>query len=494
LTTRTTTTTRAAVLCSSIALLLIFALTRLYALTSFPPFLDEIIHVEWAEQSVRNPFLFTGQSRLLTVWLQMLVQSYRAETIWVMRAIMVLAVLPGVAAVLGIGRLFGGYKGMIIAGLLALFSTYHYFFERMALGDPFAASLALIGVFFAAQLHQRRCWHDAALSGLALFLAVLAKASILPFLGVPVAAALTLSPERSLRLLNWRAQLRWLAVALGVSLGLLLGLTVFARLIGQDFFMLFSAHNRSGLPLAEMLSRNMANTVEIATVYLGIVPLLGALLGVIVLLLRRQLFLPLCLIAPLLVLWLNESQFTRFFLASLQVLLLCGAIALVQLLDLIPTPRRRWGLAFAAALICLWGAGMWLPFALTSYSQPAALPLAPRDYDEYVRYDSGGFGLAEMLTAIRAQEGAPEVIGLLSNCIALRALAQRQPIIDCPTIKLSQQGIDDLAALVESKRGQPNVWVVWEAYPFVPPTIPGQVITEITRPAGGTRMVLYRLQ
>jgi len=41
--------------------------------------------------------------------------------------------------VLAIGRMFSGRIGLLPAGALVLFSNYHQFFDRLALGDTIAA-------------------------------------------------------------------------------------------------------------------------------------------------------------------------------------------------------------------------------------------------------------------------------------------------------------------------------------------------------------------
>ncbi len=202
---------RAHVLWLSVGLLLVFWLTRLIAIDVFPPFLDEVNHVWQAEMSFQSsPFAYTGEGRLFTLWLHMLFHSYQAATIWIMRSATLLVLLPGVAAVMSIGRMMAGLLGVLIAGLVYLFSAYHMFFERLALADPIAASAVMVALYFAYRLSRRASRVDAILTGIAVFVSVGAKATMLPYLGISVAAALTL------RLAGraWRDNWRWLAIAL----------------------------------------------------------------------------------------------------------------------------------------------------------------------------------------------------------------------------------------------------------------------------------------
>jgi hypothetical protein len=130
----------------AVLFLLLFWLTRLIAIEQFPLFLDETTHIDLGERTLTtSPFYDADLGRVFAGWLQYAVQSYANEPVWVARVATVLAVLPGVAAVLAIGHLAAGLWGLGLAGLFYLFSAYHLFFERLALADPRNRPLGLQG-------------------------------------------------------------------------------------------------------------------------------------------------------------------------------------------------------------------------------------------------------------------------------------------------------------------------------------------------------------
>jgi hypothetical protein len=70
-----------------------------------------------------------------------------------------------------------------------------------------------LALYFAYRLARRVSLTDAILTGVTLFLAIGAKISALPYLSIPLIAALTLRSPGG----NWRKQLKWLLVALVVE-------------------------------------------------------------------------------------------------------------------------------------------------------------------------------------------------------------------------------------------------------------------------------------
>lgn len=182
-------------------LLLCFWVSRLIGIASFPPFLDEVTHISYTETIQKaSPLSHIGEGRQLALWWYLFFQSSAAASIWIARVATLLAVLPGVAAVIGIGRLWAGIWGATLAGLLYLFSTYHMFFERLALTDPISASAVSVALYFAYRLTRRVSMKDALITGIALFVAFGAKVSAIPYLMVPIAAVLDLRHIRS----SWR--------------------------------------------------------------------------------------------------------------------------------------------------------------------------------------------------------------------------------------------------------------------------------------------------
>ncbi len=468
-----------------LGLLLAFWLTRLVAIEAFPPFLDESLHVEFADYSLRtSPLAHSNQGRLFTIWLYAVFQAPAGATFWIARVANLLAILPAVAAIMGVGRLLAGRRGMLLAGLLYLFSTYHLFFDRLALADPLAAAGVSLALYFASRVSLRVDYRDAALTGLALFLALGAKNTVLPYFGIPLAAVVALSPRRDAR----RGKLGWLAVALGTALGLTGAFTLGLALLGYDYFALVGVHNPDVTGgLASRLVESAGATLALLLAYLGPVGLgvLGAAL--VALLLRRRFYLPLCLLAPLAVIWASQRQSTRFYHAALAILLLCGAVALAHAMR----NRSRLAQSLGSGLVILYGAAHWLPFAWTAYHTPIRLPLFAGDYLEYVASDASGFGLSAVQGFLQGRQ-VSRVIGVLPNCQGLRYLALDSFPVACPRVNPNGEDIQALADLLAASRAQ-GVYAVPEDSPYVPDRAPGDLLTTVERPGGGPSLAIYDL-
>jgi uncharacterized membrane protein len=475
-----------------VGLILAFWCSRLIALDVFPPFLDEVLHVRQAELSwTSSPLAYTVEGRLFTHWLHMLYQPYlTASTVWLMRAATLILLLPGFAALLGLGRLMAGGSGMALAGLFALFSTYHMFFERLALADALSGAAASLSLYFAYRLARRANLWDAALAGGALFLSVGFKATALPYLIVPVVAALILRPARR----RWIDNIRWLAVALVGSVGLLAVFTLGLRLLGHDLFAFISLYNAGATaPLLERTVNNAESFIQIVVAYTGLPMFTCLVLALVMALLGRQqrhLYLVICLVGGLMALWVNERQFTRYFLFPTAIVLLCGAVILAEIIHKKSPVIRLLGLS----LVLLWGIIQWVPFAYAAYNAPFDLPLAPRDYTEYVSSDASGFGLSTVLNTLRGPlvGSKNEVIGIFSNCLGLRYLAHNEPVITCPRLSPSGEDRAGLAALMAQNR-RAGVYVVYESLPFVPTEVPGTLVVRVARPGSGSQLSLYSL-
>lgn len=463
-----------------VGLLAAFALTRLAALTAFPPFVDEGVVVNWA---LGRPLQYAPEGRLFTVWLFAAFDAPHHATHFIMRAAVALTILGGFAALIGIGRTLAGNFGGLIAGLGGLLSGYHFFFERLALSDPPAAAAALIGVYFAARLARRRALIDALLCGVALFVAIGFKVTMIPYLGVPLAAALTLRPDRRPM---W-ANLRWLIVALGVGGGLTAAYLIGVRLFGYNALGLLNTHN-SAAPTAARIAENIGQSLQLLIGYWGLPALLLIGVGAVWLVIRRAWFVPLCFVGPMALYWLNQSQFSRFFVAAFALLLVGGLVGLVGV-------AGRFGRAGRVALIGgigLWGVAQFAPLALSAYTDPAQMPLSPADRAEYISSEGSGFGLSAAVGAIQAAGGG-RVLGVIANCLGLRMVAPDSVQVECPRVNPNGEDTPALEAQMADWAANGGGYAVLEGLPYAPQSAPGVLIGEFPRPDGVRALRVYRL-
>jgi hypothetical protein len=463
----------------------LFWATRIVALDAFPPFLDEGQHVDEVERTARtSPLAFANEGRLFTFWWLAPFQPQAAATVWVSRAAVVLITLLGFAASISLGRLTAGLWGAGLTALILGFSVYHYFFGRMALADPLSASAVQVALYFVYRLSRRGQPWIAVLAGAALFVAVGFKVTALPFYSVPVVAALPAVPIKN----YWRQHIKLPGLALGVALGLTAVFTLGLRVFGYNPFALALLYNAStSESLFARLTNNITLTFDVWAGYFSLPVLALLLCGVLYLLSKRRFFLPLCLLLPLLALWVQQRQGSRYLIAHTSILLLCGAAALALLVQ-----KRSRRVQFGAlSLVFAWGLAGWLPFAWTTARNPAAIALPQTDMQEYVWSDASGYGLREVYTALKEQ-GATRVLGIMSNCWGLRYMAQRDLPVECTDINPNGSTRDTLEQKMRDSQVE-GVYVVLESLPFVPSSSPGKLITVIQRPGNGPTLSIYHL-
>lgn len=477
-----------------IGLLFLIWLTRLIAIDHFPPFVDETIHIHGAENARSISLFYDGQlGRQGTFWWMMLFQTFRTSPIWVARVVTVLALLPGLAALMAVARSTAGYWAVGVFGLVFLFSSYHLFFARLALADPIAGSAVMVAIYFASRLSRRRSWWDAVAVGFFLALGFIAKVNTVPFLGVPVAAALCLHPRGKVKL---RGQLIWLAIALGTALVLIGGFVVVMQSMGQDVLsrsLFLAVQGEAGAESLSSLQRvfgNIGRTLDLIGHYLSLPILIALLLGLLVSLFRKHFFVALCLLAPMLPVWASVVQESRFLVLPLALLFLSSSVTLGWLL------RRGNRLLQVVVIVCIfvWGALQWLTFSLTAANDPKHLPLAAIDEQQYLMSYASGAGYADAITFLQGYN-VREVIGMMLNCQGFRYLAMNhhQPYtVICPTVNLNGSSLTDLANLLEAERAN-DVFVLLEQADYVPQDIPGTLLTRIPRPNGGPATLIYQL-
>jgi hypothetical protein len=483
------------VLALSVLLLLGFWSSRLMGIDRFPPFLDETIHINISEQGYRiSPLIYADLGRVFTGWWHMLFQTHAAGSIWIARTITVLAALPGVAAIMGIGRLAAGAWGALFAGLLYLFSTYHLFFERLALADPLANAAVSVALYFTYRLAYRANLWDAVIAGIFLFVAFGTKVSTILFYGIPIAGALTLRPYSR----SWLRQMRWLGAAFATEISLTILFVVGLWMLGHDVLsnsLALATTNRQQATTEQLattlsiarIGQNMINTISALAAYLGPVALGLCLGAVVILIVRRRFFLPLCLVGPALAMWISRPQEMRYWVVSVAILLLCGGIVLAESI-------RQRGKPVQIAVLSLvlgWGILQSLPFALTAATEPAKLNISAMDYRQYVASDAAGFGLLEVHDFLRTED-VQEVIGVLANCNGLLYLAQNDFTVICPRVNPNGEDIQPLIDFMASNRTA-GIYVVLEDSPYVPKTAPGRLLVVIERPSGRANLAIYDL-
>lgn len=469
-------------------LMLFFWASRLIALEVFPPFVDEVFHIDFARQVVDEGILaHSDEGRQLTIWWFTLFQPYsNSAAVYVARIATLLAVLPGFAAAMAIGRLLAGQWGALLAGLLYSFSTYHMFFERMALTDPVSNALVIVAVAITCRLTRRVSLTDALLVGGLLAAAFIAKVSALPYLAIPVAAVLLIRLPAAT---SWRVRLQWVGVALFTAITISAAFVLVARWRGYDVFFYLLRGTGEGDFFATLASRipvNIGSTFTNVGGFVGVVGLILLLILAVIAVWRKQFFLPAIALLPLLIYWLNNRPDTRHMMTPVTLLLICAAVVVGGWMLRWPP---RWQGTFLTGVIAL-GLVIWLPFALAADRNPLDLQVPDNDYQQYLTSESSGTGLNEIIAELEGRQ-PQQVIGIFANCLSLYYITLDQLPVSCPHLNPNGDDREALSQLLEESQ-QNGVFAVLETIDYVPAMAPGAVIREIIRP-NGPSLIVYDL-
>jgi hypothetical protein len=376
--------------------------------------------------------------------------------------------------------------------LLFIFSNYHFFFGRLALADPLSSSLVLVAFYFAYRLKIRVAYREAALCGLFLFLAFVAKTNAIPFFCIPVFAALFFwSRQRPAT-----QHLRWLATALLVGLGLSAIFVILLRLRGYDYFFssfAFAVGGRYSATSAEATSLlnipqildNLRIRVEMLVAYSGWGYIVVSIASMLVCLWKRQWFLLSVLLIPSAVLMVSGVQESRYWFAPLALLLLAVTSTVVTFTRHYP---RNLGVLIGLAV---WGVVTAVPLWVSSYQAPLEMPLDELDKREYIYADGAGSALDEVIAFLETRQPS-RVLGALANCDGLRYRAWQKLPIECLKMSPSGEDADDIAAVANSIN-DPSIYLVLETSPYAPPSVEGIALATFERPTGLASLTIYQL-
>jgi hypothetical protein len=199
----------------------VYLVSRLYAVTHVPIFIDEAIHVDWGRATAESfpPYNLIYDGKWLSIKIFALASSLRApfdDLIASRLSVVALGLTAALACYLAGRDLFSRRAGALAAAVyVALPFTVLY--NSLALTDGVQMAFGAWAVFLSARLAQTRRWLYVLTLPLALVAAVLAKFSGVVLLGLPLAAVLLLAPPA-----------RWAGGALRAAPALLAPLGLFA--------------------------------------------------------------------------------------------------------------------------------------------------------------------------------------------------------------------------------------------------------------------------
>jgi hypothetical protein len=180
-------------------LLIAYFATRLAALTVLPIFFDETGHIRWAiwisqGQKIEKPWQY---GKGLPIFANAFLFPWaRDHYLWASRALTVLFGAGTLAGAILLGRALGGPRAGWLSGLFYVACPYALVYDRLALTDPALGTFSAFVAVLCLRLVQRWRARDGLALGLALALAVFAKALGILLFFAPAAAVLLIAPRR----------------------------------------------------------------------------------------------------------------------------------------------------------------------------------------------------------------------------------------------------------------------------------------------------------
>ncbi len=402
--------------------LVVYFATRISSLGTLPIFLDEAVHLQWAERLWEEGRILrpVGSGRLLAVATYGLALPFE-DRLWAARLIAVMAgALTLIFTMLVSRRLFGTRAGLI-AGVLYVLSPFALVYDRLALSDGFLAA-AVAGVMFAARVlidDPRRFGPWIGLVA-ASTLAIVAKVSALMFLPAVPMAAFFLAKDRGKS---------FVASALAMA----------AALVCASPMLWFFAANSGEIASQHLADPDLPGSTLMATLrdiagwlqsYFAIPVLMAGAASFAWLRDGRALWLGGSFVLPLVLFGLlSEPWSARYILPTLPplLILIAGGIEVV-------CARPNTGRANVAALglalaISLQG----LLFDIQLFKEPSSAPFPADDRHQLVTGWPAGYGVREAARRLEQEsEAGPAVVfvdtgGTRTLSTSLAVLLARHP-------------------------------------------------------------------
>jgi len=381
-----------------------YLLSRLYAATHIPIFIDEAIHVDWgratAESYPASDPIYDG--KWLSIKIFALTSSLGApfdDLLAARLSVVALGLTAALACYLAGRDLFSRRAGALAAAVYVVL-PFTSIYNSAALTDGVQTAFAAWAVLLSARLGLTRSWVYVLPLAVALVAAVLAKFSGVVLLGIPLAAVLLLTPAS-----------RWAGGAPRVAAALLAPLGLFALFHGLG--MLGTLQQNATVERATLGPQVWGNLFAAGewmwglltpSVALSAAAAVGWLLAV-----ERSragaFVVAVLAVTTLPYVVLSHVWFPRYLLAAV----IPVSLAVGRLLDGVAAlAEQRWDgrRAFAGALLPLLAAGVLSWPMLRSGAVLFALPAADLPGPERFQFVEGwpsGYGVRELVDYLRKQ-------------------------------------------------------------------------------------------
>lgn len=473
------------------ALLILLAFfIRAHSIQALPPFNDESLHIRRAELiykfTDRNLNMTLG--KLLSYYWIGLFHPARLDAILVGRTASALFALLGLAAAYSTARLLFGRIGGWVTLMLASFSPFMIFFDRLALSDGLTAALGML-VIWASLLMMRRASCDkrcplAIWAGTLSGLVIISKLLGLPMAGVPLVAVLTLNCQRVIRL-NLASLRQTLRIHQGklttvyITFGLVMlpfiwhiaDRTITGKYVNVVNNNLINGAAEEKSP-PQVLIDNLSSLWTANQVLHGSILWILTLVGAAYVLWKRPREGSYLILSTLLA-WSMSLVFaadlsTRYLtLGVLPSLVILGGAVSLTIQEAAKINIEKPSLPFsmpergAIAVLLVWLVWIPLPFINHTWNDPTELHLPEADQWEYFGNFGSGYALVD---AARDMENLPrsepsgriQVIGLVGSCHQIRLyLDEHGPVkLECPFFGWQGEFMQDVANLIDERAAE----------------------------------------
>jgi len=383
--------------------LFLYLVTRLISLSALPIFLDEAVHLQWAERLFDEGRILrpVGSGRLLAVAAYGLALPFDDR----LQAARLIAALAGVVTlvctVLLTRRLFGGMAGDI-AGWLYVLSPFALVYDRLALSDGFLCACVTGLMLAVAALAERPgAWSPRIAVAALIALAVVSKVSApLFFMTLPL-GVLALAPEKRPAFRSFV-----LAALIGLACALPM-LWFFVRNSGE----IAAQHLVDTTAVTATIASTLGAMREWALSYFSLPSLLLAVVSAAFLRDRRALWLASAVLVPfVLFALLSQPWSARYVLPTLPPFLVLLAGGIEQLTSKLGPSRVPAALGLVALPLAFN-----MPFDAALLTNPSAAPFPPDDRLQLVTGWPSGYGVREMAARLEDESRNGEITVFVDN-------------------------------------------------------------------------------
>lgn len=497
-----------------IVLLLLQLFIRSHHIMALPLFVDEGNHIKRAaafHDLTMHPAQESQGKLLLYVLLGIGDLSDYSTAIHLSRTLVALASLLTSALIFRVVKRWSNAEYGLLAVAIYALLPYAFFYERMALADPWAGTWGIASLWASIRLGEKPTWNRAAWVGISTALAVMAKLTLSLVVIFPVLAFLILVADQKRYGRNMlhpyelaKAALPYLIAAGIVFIILWLPVLIPARIsymndTAEDDFIIANSEwvaGEQGTPLLTKFEQTWTKYSQLASLPFAIISV-GILIGGVYYQPRRMGYLLACLaLAWLPSIFLVLNLQTRYLMSGLPIGVAAIAIAFASL----PTKGRSM-IRFGAICLMAWSGLFALPFAYHLLTDPPSVTMPPLDERNYFWDKYNAYGNREALDYLDSHVSSNSVIQvfpLTHICLHLDLEAPPTMQITCvrdyvlPTV--AETGWQ--AAVTPFLQQGEAVYILTSLQPDVPPKVEGiqwEQLAAFPKPFGHQTVTLWRV-